>query len=223
MIVRGQGMGQLRSVVDVAFSDVQTLTVDQPWRINPDSSSEIVLMNSAYQWTIRDSIFQGDERVVYAEEDDIGGNATANCGISSYGGVTEMTVDNCLFNQVETGVAFWNYTDGSADYDGEKHVQLSAWNLVHNNSFTNNARAVQLFGNGSMPTRANYKAIFASSIRDNTMELSLYAPFRELGQNPDKRNEMMIFEGNTNLTSEGWFEEDNPPGYNTYTNRNVVQ
>jgi hypothetical protein len=129
MIVAGKGLGQARTVVDYDTGD-NTLTLDEPFLVQPDSSSVIQFGFQARNIAIYDSHFDGNwSRVNHGDD-------PADAGVETYGAAHRVIVDSNVFTDKET--AFYVYSGAKPTvYTGENTPRPNYFGVYKNNLCTN--------------------------------------------------------------------------------------
>ena len=135
MIVEGKGLGQARTVVGYDYG-TDTLTFDEPFRVQPDSNSVIQFGFAARNIVVYDNVFDGNwDRVNHSDD-------PADAGVETYGAAHKVIVDSNLFTDKET--AFYVYSGAKPTvYTGENTPRPNYFGVYQNNVCTNTQTATR--------------------------------------------------------------------------------
>ena len=158
-IVDGTGRGQTRKIKAVD-SQSNLLTLEDPWRVMPDTNSYFVVSAASYRFAIYGNHFDG--RDVWAS----GSTHCASAGFELYGGGVDFVVDSNIFSDLRVGIM--QYALAGQAVDDVKSLQSLFFNTYANNRIENCYRGIsQVVDQGtSLPDGG----ILASTYRNNHIE-----------------------------------------------------
>jgi hypothetical protein len=127
-IVSGKGFGQSRRIASIAGN---TVTVEEPFTVAPDTSSMISLGTAVNHMVAYENYFDGRPR---GPEEISTGERNASAGVEVYGAGFNVVVDGNTCHELNTGTGSWNYGDhGISSSFSTAHPNY--FNLYQNNTF----------------------------------------------------------------------------------------
>ncbi len=132
VIIDGEGVGQSRrvSAYDEATGKV---TVDEPWRVQPNTGSTVVMGRYVNRMAVYDNFFDGHERLMDPlDSGALATNRTATTAVSVYGAFQDLVVAENTIQQTRQGIISWGF--------GYNYIDPELNNLQPNyfNLFTKN-------------------------------------------------------------------------------------
>ncbi len=128
VIVDGKGLGQFRRVV--AFDEAtRTVTVDKPWNVIPDSTSEISFMMVPTNIAMYDNTLDFKDRA-YTSEQHI-----AAAGIQAYEGALNFIADKNTITDSRAAISVWSHSMGGAGDNVAAYSHLYVNNTIDDTRF----------------------------------------------------------------------------------------
>jgi hypothetical protein len=115
IVVAGRGLGQHRKIIAQSGN---TLTLDTPWLLAPDSTSTVIIATVAENVAIYNNTLDG--------KSDYATRVTASAGIEPYGNSYGFVADSNTFHELRTGISNWAI-------DSNNSINPSYFNLFSNN------------------------------------------------------------------------------------------
>lgn len=128
-ITDGKGYGQSRKVVSVDAAS-NTITLAEPWRVVPDSSSVFVVSSAAYRFAVYNNNLDG--RAEWTS----GSTHSASTGVEVYGGTIDIIVDQNTLTELRTGIVHWSLA-GIPNPEYPRSLQTCNFNVFKNNTLQN--------------------------------------------------------------------------------------
>jgi len=112
-VVGGTGLGQSRKITSFSAG---TVTVDEPWQVQPDTSSVLSIGYYGHRVVVYGNTLDGDPRTTDPHAYLYGSgpsytNYTATAGVSAYGGFHDLVVANNTIQQVATALYNWSLAE----------------------------------------------------------------------------------------------------------------
>jgi hypothetical protein len=148
-IVQGKGMGQYRRVSASSYSAPNnTLTVDTPWLITPDSTSRVLIDGTATDLTFTANAWHNTKG-----------------GINFFGGSLGIIIEANSFNGSREGIMIDLVNSAVTTPDAAGH---SAWTTIDRNQFAYaNALRLQAVRSATFAATNTWPMIFAVNYRGN--------------------------------------------------------
>ncbi|MBC2603179.1 LamG-like jellyroll fold domain-containing protein [Puniceicoccus vermicola] len=129
VVANGKGMGQTRTVID--FDETtDTVTLDKPWRVIPDSTSELTILGAADHVAIYNNQLDAKDRC-YTSPSHI-----ASTAFQPFEGSSNWIVDGNSVTDYRYGIAIFAGINSSHEV-GTNISRPNVFGLYENNNFTN--------------------------------------------------------------------------------------
>jgi hypothetical protein len=187
VITKGTGYGQIRTISAVAGT---TITVDKPWNVQPDATSQIDIGKFNNHFVIYKNYLDAKARAA-TNTDHI-----ASAAIQPYGGTTNLIVDGNTAHQTRAFLPNWTLSNA---LNAGHLMQPDFFNLFVNNQIQNNRYGYVPIAGWPESAPAPKETPFVGNIlRGNTFQNMLEAPisFQTTGSGVPAV-EMSIYERNT--------------------------
>lgn len=159
-ISEGKGLGQVRVVT--AYS-TNTITVDAPWDVIPDSTSRAHILHGPIRTIVYNNNLDGKR--------DVHPTLVTNAsGVNFYHGGFQAAIANNTITNVQYGVGLWSQAGITGD--STPRTIFDSWNTVVNNSVSNSRDGVIILNShqGATGTAATTHAnSLGNVVRSNTI------------------------------------------------------
>lgn len=157
IIVAGTGLGQVRHIIAQSGS---TITVDTPWLVSPDSTSNVYIGNTTDQVAVYNNVEQGKA--------DQGSRYTALAGVELYSNVYQLVYDSNHVSNVRTGIA--DFSLSSSNRPSANWIVPNYFNLFENNVITGAVNGVKIQDYLTSSSGDTHAVAFVGDIyRNNTL------------------------------------------------------